>query len=166
MIELRIDDLAANGGIINFSDSLHLRVCRTKAKDVWKYLKIRKETNANLPHLQQISIPPENEWKSRNSNRRVGSEFDTTRVRLCFHVSLDTMRHWRAASFILNLWYKITHSYSSFHFIQVFLHSPPHNSKVLEPVWSDLIVDTQAHHSLQIKDIFPDTTTDAGIKAP
>ena len=93
MVKLRIDNLAANGGIINFSDSFHLGVCRTKAKDVWEYLNVRNETNLNLPHLKQIPIPPENERKFKEAKKRISSEFDTTRGRLCFHVSLDTIRH-------------------------------------------------------------------------
>ena len=90
MVKLRIDNLAANGGIINFSDSCHLGMCRTRAKDVWRYLDIRNETNVNLPHLKRISIPPQNELKLKEAKKRIGLEFDTTRVRLCFHVSLDT----------------------------------------------------------------------------
>ena len=90
MVKLRIDNLAANGGIINFSDSFHLGMCRTRAKDVWRYLDIRNETNVNLPHLKRISIPPQNELKLKEAKKRIGLEFDTTRVRLCFHVSLDT----------------------------------------------------------------------------
>ena len=88
MVKLRIDDLAANGGIINLN---FLGMCRTKANDVWRYLDIRNETNLNLPRLKQIHIPPQNEWKLDKAKKRISSEFDTTRVRLCFHVSLDTI---------------------------------------------------------------------------
>ena len=93
MVKLRVDNLAANGGIINFSDSFHLGICRTKAKDVWEYLNVRNETNVKLPNLKQIPIPPEDQWKLREAKKRISSEFDTTRGRLCFHVSLDTIMH-------------------------------------------------------------------------
>ena len=85
-MKIRVDNLATNGGIINFSDSCHLAMFRTKSDDVWKYLQIRNKTNANLPCLKQIQIPPECEWKSKEPKKRIHSEFNTTKVRLCFQV--------------------------------------------------------------------------------
>jgi hypothetical protein len=131
VVKLKIDNLAANGGIINFSDSCLLGMCRTKADDVWRYLIIRNETNVNIPHLKQIPIPPQNEWKSEKNRKRIRSEFDTTRVRLCFNVCL---------------------------------HVQSNDSIFLGPACSDLIVDKHAHQPLEIKEMFPDTTTDTGIE--
>ena len=88
-MKLHINNVAENGGTITFEGGLKLALFRTKAKQVWNYLRTRNETNNNKTpgghsRLNQIQIP--DNTSSKPAKKRIDDEIDTTRVKLCFQV--------------------------------------------------------------------------------
>jgi hypothetical protein len=136
VVKLHINNLAENQGKIIFEGGLQLALFRTKAKDVWNYLRTRNETNHHAPggqsRLTQIKIPDNINTKA--AKQRIDQDIDTTRVKLCFQVFLHQ-------------------------------HIPGVGELVdtLNPVCSEEIVDKHAHPLLQIDDISVDESPETGL---
>ena len=90
VIKLKLTNLAASDITIPFKDKLQLGLFRTKAENIWDKLSMKIDS-VNLEGiggktLARIEIP--SDQKSEEAKERI-KKFDTTRVRLCFQVSLE-----------------------------------------------------------------------------
>jgi hypothetical protein len=144
VVKLHINNLSSNNGIITFEGATQLALFRTTNDNIWEYLRTRNFVNGNThattnneanfnTQIESIDIP--DDITSPEAKKRLRTQINTKRVRLCFQV-----------------------------FLYPFPDVQQDLNVALRPVCSAIIVDKRSNPPLHIDELSQNTSPEAGLR--